>query len=145
MDLMGSRISAARNIFASSSLQSNPSWEVFCAVTLHCLSFCFFIYSSHLPSVSRVIQLSSCLSRDRKYPWEVDAGGKALLSQCSHHTGGEQEGPEEWWAHTEGAGQDETGTKASEGQWPWVGLQVLILKLQRPEGETFQFSWAEGF
>lgn len=35
---MGSRISAAKNIFASSSLQSNPSREEFCTVTLHCLS-----------------------------------------------------------------------------------------------------------
>ena len=33
---MGRRISAAKNIFASSSLQSNPSLEVFFAVTLHC-------------------------------------------------------------------------------------------------------------
>ncbi len=38
MDLMGSRISAAKNISAWSSLQSDPSWEVFCAVTLQRLS-----------------------------------------------------------------------------------------------------------
>lgn len=35
---MGSRISAAKNIFASSNLQSNPSWEAFSAVTLHSMS-----------------------------------------------------------------------------------------------------------
>lgn len=76
-------------------------------------------YSSplSLEHFSRAFLLTPCLSRDRKYPWKVDTWGEALLSQCSHHSGGEQEGPEEWWAHTERAGQDEAGTKASPDQW----------------------------
>lgn len=117
MDLIRSRISAAKNIFASSSLQSNPSWEVFCTVTLHRLSL-YIVPHPPPPHPSGVFQLtSSSLPRDRKYPWEVDAWGEALLSQCAHHPGGEQEGPEEWWAHTERAGQDEAGTETSGGQW----------------------------
>lgn len=29
----------------------------------------------------------------REHPREVDAGGKALLSERAHHPGGQQEGP----------------------------------------------------
>lgn len=57
----------------------------------------------------------------------MDAWGEALLSQCSHHPGGEQEGPEERWAYTERASQDEAGTKAPEGQWTveWANLMQV--------------------
>lgn len=71
------------------------------------------------------------LSWDRKHPWEVDARGEALLSQCPHHSGGEQEGPEERWAHAERAGQDEAGTEASEGQWSEQVGTSPVLRLWR--------------
>lgn len=58
---------------------------------------------------------------DRKHPWEVDTRGETLLSQRSHHPGGEQEGPEERWAHTQGTGQDEAGITAFAGQWAGGG------------------------
>lgn len=116
---MGSRIRAAKNIFASSCLQSNPSWEKFCTVTPCCQPtppFCLF--PSTPPSFAGI--LAHCFSSspplppwDRKHPREVDARGETLLSQCAHHPGGEQEGPEEWRAHTERAGQDEAGTATS--------------------------------
>lgn len=99
---MGGRITTTKKkIFSWSSLQSNPSWEEFCTMTLHCL---FISSLSFSPA-------------DRKYPGEVDAWGEAFLSQCSHHLGGEQEGPEEWRTHTERAGQDEAGKETSWGYW----------------------------
>lgn len=112
MDLIRSRISAAKTCFASSSLQSNPSREEFCIIALHCLSL--FIVPPHpLASIStRSTHVSLFFFfplRDRKYPREVDAWSEALLSQCPHHPGGEQEGPEERWAHTQRVGQDEAG------------------------------------
>lgn len=98
---MGGRITTTKKVFSWSSLQSNPSSEEFCTVTLHCL---FISSPSFFPG-------------DRKYPGEVDAWGEAFLSQCSHHLGGEQEGPEERRAHTERAGQNEAGTGTSGGYW----------------------------
>lgn len=75
-------------------------------------------FPSTPPSFSGI--LAHCFSSssplapwDRKHPWEVDARGETLLSQCAHHPGGEQEGPEERRAHTERAGQDEAGTATS--------------------------------
>lgn len=46
-------INAAKNIFASRRLQSNPSWEVFCTVTLHCLSsfYSFPPYTEYFSSL----------------------------------------------------------------------------------------------
>lgn len=48
----------------------------------------------------------------REHSREVDARSQTLLSQRAHHPRGQQEGPEKWRAHTQGAGQDETGASA---------------------------------
>lgn len=70
-------------------------------VYIYSLGFIISVYFFYTKKSSLIIH--------REHSREVDSWGQTLLSKCSHHSGGQQEGSAQWRAHTAWASKDETG------------------------------------